>query len=86
VDITSPQNSFIPELISSNQMAHSQVRIGLMVEVNEQEPGIIDVLLPSSQKRLKKVSTANNCSYKQQQYLSDIEKKKEEKKHQQKTG
>jgi hypothetical protein len=65
-------------------MAQPQVRIGLMVKVNEPEPDIIDVLLPSLQKREKDVLTADNCSSKQ--HLSDKEKKKEEKKHQQKTG
>jgi hypothetical protein len=61
-------------------MAHLQVRVDLMVEVKEQEPDVIDVLLPSSQKRKKEpdVSTANNWSSKQRlkKYLSDKEKKR----------
>jgi hypothetical protein len=59
-----------------------------MVEVKEPEPDIIDVLLPSSQKLLKNVLTANNGSSRcsKCQMLSDKEKKEEDRKHQQKIG
>jgi hypothetical protein len=54
----------------------------MMFEVNEQEPDIMDVLLPLSQKRIKEpyVLTANNqnLSSKQhlKQYLSDKEEQR----------
>jgi hypothetical protein len=46
-------------------MAHSQVHVDLMVEVKEQEPDIINVLLPSSQKQEKEtyVLMANNQNW-----------------------
>jgi hypothetical protein len=45
-------------------MAQPQVRVHWNVEVNEPEPDIIDVVVPSSQKKKKDVLTVNNKNWK----------------------
>jgi hypothetical protein len=57
-------------------MPQPQFRVNWTVEVNEPEPDIIEVLLPSSQKVLKEVLSTKNGKRTQYQMMSDKQKRK----------
>jgi hypothetical protein len=57
-------------------MPQPQVLVYWTVEVNEPEPEIIEVLLPSSQKVLKEVLSTKNGKRTQYQMMSDKQKRK----------